>query len=177
MGLKDVKDEILEEAEEKAENIKEEGRQEKDEIIAAAEEKAEKIEEETEQEIENRKEAMEKKAISNANMTAKKKRLEAKEDAISKVFEEFHEGIENISDDEKEKFLQNAVDSADFEVGKVLGSSEFSSLTDKEFEEIEDEGVIVVSENGERRRNFTFSKILEDFREDYRKEVAERLFD
>ena len=168
MGLKDVKNEILQDAEDEAESIREEGRKE---------DEAEKISEAVDEEIESQKSSLEKKAVSNANMEAKKKKLEAKQDSIQDTFEEFSEEIREMSESDREKFVESVLASTEFEVGKVLGSSEFKSVVDTEFEEIEEEGIIVISESGDRRRNFTFDKILEDFREDYRKKVAEKLFE
>ncbi|EHK01712.1 hypothetical protein HRED_07419 [Candidatus Haloredivivus sp. G17] len=73
MGLQEVKDEILNEAEEKASRIKEEGETEADEIIESAEQEAEQIKEDTKEEIEEEKQALKQKEISKAEMDAKKK--------------------------------------------------------------------------------------------------------
>lgn len=177
MGLEDVKNEIIAEAKQEKEVILGEAEEEKNEILEEAEEKAEKIREEAEQEIEDKKESMEKRAVSNANMDAKQKKLEAKQYSIQEVFHDFRENLEDLSEEEKQDFVKNAVEETDFDVGKILGSSEFKdALSDYESEELEDEGIILVSSDEERRVNYTFDKIVEDLREDYRKQVADKLF-
>jgi vacuolar-type H+-ATPase subunit E/Vma4 len=63
-------------------------------------------------------------------------------------------------------------------VGKVLGNEEFSeAVSSHDFEQIQEDGIIVESENGERRLNLTFEKIRQDFEQNYRKDVAEMLLD
>jgi V/A-type H+-transporting ATPase subunit E len=176
MGLEDVKQDILEEAETEAEEIISEAEQEKKRILEEANEEAEKIREETDEEIEEKKEALEKKAVSNANMEAKKKKLEAKEDGIEEAFESFRETLEQLDEDERESFVENAVEDAGFEVGEILASGDYQDLTDHESSSLEEEGFILVSEDGQRRLNFTLDKIVSDFREEYRSEVAEKLF-
>ena len=166
MGLEDVKNDIIEEA-----------KQEKNQILEEAEEKTEKIKEETEKEIKEEKSSMEKRAVSNANMEAKQRKLEAKQESIQEIFEDFREQLEQLSENEKQDFLNTAVEEADFEAGKVIGSSDFKDLaSDYEFEESDEKGVVLVSSDGERRVNFTFDKIVEDFKQDYRKQVADKLF-
>jgi len=65
----------------------------------------------------------------------------------------------------------------EFEVGKIVGSSEFEDAVDVDFEEKEDvQGIIVVSEDETRRQSFTFDKIIQQYRDEYRKQVAEKLF-
>jgi V/A-type H+-transporting ATPase subunit E len=176
MGLEDVKQDILDEAEKEAEEIISEAEQEKERILEEAKEEAEKIREETSEEIEEEKESLEKKAVSNANMEAKKKKLEAKEDGIEEAFESFRETLEELDEEERKSFIENAVEDSGFEVGEILASGDYQDLTDHDYSGLEEKGFILVSKNGERRLNFTLDKITSDFREEYRSEVAEKLF-
>lgn len=176
MGLDEIKSEILEEAEQKSDEIVEEAKQEKKQIINEAEEKAEEIKEEMEQELEEEKESYRQKALSNARMKAKQEKMKAKQEKIDKVFEDFRHHLEKLSDKEKEKFAERCLESVDFDVGKVKGSEEFEDAVDEDFETADIDGIIVFSEDGNRRQEFTFDKILEQYRDRYRKDVADILF-
>jgi len=178
MGLEDVKNEIVKEAKKEKKQLIEEAEEKKQEMIKEAEEKAEEIEKETDEEIQEEKESIRKKTESNANMESKKIRLEAKQDEIQKTFDRFAESLRDMNKEEKKKYVENAIDTADFEVGKVMGNEEFSeAVSSHNFEEIQEYGVILESENGERRLNLTFEKIRQDFEQNYRKDVAEMLLD
>lgn len=176
MGLEEVKNDILKEAEQKADKIVEEGEEKADEIVSEAEKEAEEIREEHREELEEEKESYRRKAVSNANMKAKQEKLKAREEKLDKVFEEFHEELKNMSSGDREDYVSSCLDRVEFEVGKVIGGEEFEGAVDAEFEEKDVEGIIVVSEDGTKRQNFTFDKIVQQFREDYRKDVANELF-
>lgn len=180
MGLNDVKNEILQEAEEEADRIIQEAEEESDEIISRAQEKADQIRKNSEEEVKGEKESLRKKEISNAKMQAKERKLEVKDRKINQTFSNFREKLENLSKDEKEDFFNNVVEQTEFEVGKVLGSEDFQEIAESEgydFGAIETQGVILESESGERRKNYTLNKIVEDFRDRYRKKVAKELFE
>lgn len=179
MGLENVKDDIISEAEEKAENIRKEAEEEASEIIEEAEKEAEKIMKETDSEIEKEKEALEKQKISNANMKAREIKLKAKQEKIEEAFKHFRQRIKTMSDSEKESFVKNSIESAEFDVGSVKASEEFSDAVSSAGytpENLESPGIIVVSENGERRQDFTIERIARNFRDNHRKKVAEVLF-
>ena len=177
MGLQQVTDEILDEAEEKANEIKSEMESERDEIISEAEEKADGIVSEAEEEIEDEKQALKQKEMSKAKMESKQKIQEAKQGEITKVFEEFREGLEELNKSEREALVENGKESANFEVGLIKGSEEFEDVVDEEFEEIDQKGIILESNDGSKSVNLTFDRIHQEFRKDHRSEVAQRLFD
>ena len=177
MGLEEVKDEILQEAEKEADQIIEEAEQRKEEIIEEAEEEAEQIREENREEIEEKKESLRQQELSNARMKAKEEKLRAREQSLSKAFDGFREKLENLDSDERQSFVDSCLEKVEFEVGKVIGSEEFEGAVDVEFEEKDDiQGIIVVSEDEARRQSFTFDKIIQQYRDKYRKQVAETLF-
>ena len=110
-------------------------------------------------------------------MKAKEEKLRAREDSLSKVFDKLEDHRNELDEDERESFVQSCLDEVEFEVGKVIGSKEFEDSVDVDFEEKEDiKGVIVVSEDESRRQSFTFDKIIQQYRDEYRKKVAEKLF-
>ncbi|MFB6207933.1 MAG: V-type ATP synthase subunit E [Candidatus Nanohaloarchaea archaeon] len=177
MGLEDVKTDILNDAEQKAESIVQEAKDEKEEIIEEARTEAEKIRENAREEVEKRKEEMEREALSNARMEARNQKLEAQQEVLEEVFSDFREELSELSDSEKKQFVESCLDRAGFEIGKVMGGPGFEEHVSEEFEEIDSEGIIVVSEDGSRRKNFTFDKIVDNYRDRYRKEVAGELFE
>jgi V/A-type H+-transporting ATPase subunit E len=177
MGLKEIKSEILQEAEQKSDEIIEEAEEERDRIIEEAEEEAERIEEEMEEELEEEKENYRKKALSSARMKAKEEKMKAKQDEIEEVFKEFRHYLDKLTENEKQKFVEKCLEKVDFDVARVEGSSEFEGAVDTDFEENEDiEGIKVFSDDGERMQEFTFDKILKQMKDDYRKDVADILF-
>lgn len=176
MGLEEVKQDILEEAKAKADKIVKDAEREAEEIIEDAREEAEKIRERYQDELEEEKESYRQKEISNARMKAKEQRLEAKQEKMEEVFEEFEEELQDLSDSEKEAYVENCLEKVDFEVGKVIGGPGFEDFVDVEFDKRDTSGIIVVSEDGEKRQNFAFDKIVQQYRDQYRKNVAEKLF-
>lgn len=176
MGLEEIKTDILEEAEKKSDEIVKEAKQEKKEIINEAEEEAEEIKQEMEEELEEEEEAYRQKELSNARMKAKQEKMKAKQEKLEDVFDEFEDHLRNLSDEEKQKFAESCLARVEFDVAKVKGSEEFEDAVDTEFEEADINGIIVVSEDGNRKQEFTFDKILKQYKEKYRKEVADILF-
>lgn len=179
MALQDVKNDILREAREKADKIEQETDAELEEIISEAEEKAEEIKEEVKEEIEEDKESERKKVVSNARMKARQKKLEAKQDKIQQAFDNLGEELDSLTDDEKSELVKNACEQAEFEVSKIKASSDFEDVVDGrkyDLEESDVDGFVLVSEGGERSKNYSKEKIVEDLKSRYRKEVAKSLF-
>ncbi|EGQ42840.1 MAG: archaeal/vacuolar-type H+ ATPase subunit E [Candidatus Nanosalina sp. J07AB43] len=177
MGLEEVKSDILEEAQQKSDEIIGEAEEEEEEILEEASKESSKIKKEVNKELERKKDSLEKQELSNARMKAKQEKLKAKQKELERAFNEFRDDLSNLDEDERKSFVQNVIEETDFEVAKVKGSEEFEGLKeDVEFEEIEEEGIILESEDGSTRRDFTFDRIVENFREEHRKDVAEMLF-
>ena len=177
MGLKQVKSDIIEEAESKAEKIREEGREKEQEIISEAEEEAEKIREEKKKELEKKKESYRQKMLSNARMKARKTKMKAKERMLNRAFNGFEQELQELDKEDKEQFFNNAVEETGFPVGKVIGQKEYEEFTDEEFEEKDVNGFILVSEDEERQVNYTVQRITQNFRDSYRQKVAAKLFE
>ena len=181
MGLQDVKNDILREARDEASELEEEAKQKKDEILKEAEDKAEEIKEEARKEVEESKQSERKKAVSSANMEARNKKLQAKQEKLGEIFREFKEELQDLDDQEKQDFVKNAVNEAEFEVSEIEASEEFIEVIDGRKHEVTEnsdlDGFVLVSENGERRKNFSIDKIAESYKDEYRQKVAEKLFE
>lgn len=177
MGLKEVKDDILKDAEKTAEEIVQEARDEREQIISDAETEAEKIREKAEKELEKEKESLEKRKISNARMNARREKLEKKQEYIDRAYEEFRDRLDDLTDEQKESFVESCLEEVNFDVGAVKASDGFAdAVSGHEVEEIDEPGVVVVSENGERRQDFTLDKIVQNYRSKNRQDVANVLF-
>lgn len=107
-------------------------------------------------------------------MEAKKKVQTSKESSVNKAFEQFGEELADLSKSDRESLLENAKEKANFEVETVKGSKEFEDLVD---EEIDEKGLILESGDREKSLNLTFSRIQEEYRKNYRGEVARILFE
>ena len=179
MALQDVKNDILREAREKANSIEEEAQEEANEILEEAEKEAEKIKEEAEKELDEKKETERKKIVSNARMQARQEKLQAKQEKIQEAFDGLKEELESLDTAERKKLVNNAIEEAEFDVNKVKASEEYEGAVDErkaEFQAEDIDGFVLVSENGERSKNYSNSKIVEDLKSSYRKEVADKLF-
>lgn len=176
MGLEEVTNDILDEAQQKSNQIIDEAEKEAEAIVQEAEEKAEKIEEKAEEEIEEKKDSLRKKALSNARMKARGLRLQEKQAQLDSTFKEFRESISELDKAEREVFVDSCIKKAGFEVGKVKGPEEFENSVTVSFEQEDIDGIILVSEDGERQMDFTFDRIVKNYRENMRKEVSEVLF-
>lgn len=179
MGLEQVKDEIVEEARKEADQIIAEAEEEADAIVEDAETEAEKIKENAKQELEEEKNSLEKRKISNANMKAKKQKLRAKEEKINEAFKDFKNQLESMSASDKEDYVESCFDMVSFEIGSVKASEDFEDAVESQGydpKELKDPGIILGSEDGERQQNFTVQKVVENYRENHRRAVAQQLF-
>lgn len=179
MSLENVKNEILEEAQEKSAEIEKEAEKERQKILKEADEKINEIQEQKEKELEDRKEEIEKQELSEARMKAKNKKLKEKQKKTEETFKQFQENISKEITENEGQFLEKCLEKAPFEVSKIKGSEEFSEeVTQRgfEFEEIEETGLVLISEDESRRISFTTEDILKEFKTHYRKEVSKKLF-
>ncbi|MFB6199459.1 MAG: V-type ATP synthase subunit E family protein [Candidatus Nanohaloarchaea archaeon] len=181
MSLEQVKSEVIEEAENKAEQLEQEAEKFKEQKLDEASEKARKIKEEKQEEIEEWKEKYRKEQISNARMKAREIKLEAKKKEIDSVFASFRKTLSQLDESERKAFVESCLEKVEFEPGKAEASEEYIEFLEQreiDTEVKEDiEGVILISETGERRIDFSFDKILKHFKQDYRKQVAEKLLE
>lgn len=180
MSLEDVKDEILDEAERKAQNIVEEASSHKDDVINAAEERAESIVEQARQEAEKEVEARRRKELSSARMEARKKRLAARQDVLDDAFDRFREELDALDENEERDLIETGLDrlSSAVDIGTVHAPAAFEDLATEygDFAELDGRGFIAETADGNRRFDMRFQQIADDVIDDHRKDVAEVLF-
>lgn len=180
MSLKEVKEDILKEAKSRKKELIAEAEKEKKEKLKEAKKETKKLEKEVEEEIKKEKESMRKKEISKANMEAKKIELEAKNELVDEVFDQFQAKVRSMTEEEKISLLESALNETKFAVGTVKGSPIFEDIVrDKglNFEETEEKTkLILVSEDGEKQRNYSREKIIEEFKNDYQEKISKKMF-
>lgn len=180
MGLDDVKAEILDEAERKAQNIVDEATDHKSEVISDAEARAEEIVESARNKAEKEAEALRRKELSSARMEARKKRLAARQDVLDDAFDQFHEEIEELAEDEERALIKAGLDrlSDTADIGTVHAPPAFERLATEygDYAEIDGRGFIAETADGNRRFDMRFQQIADDVIQEHRKDVAEVLF-
>lgn len=179
MSLENVTKEILQEARNKSNQIEEEKEEKIREIEEEAENKIEEIQKQNEREIEERKREIRKQKLSEARMEAKNIKLKKKQEETGKTFKKFNRDLKELIEDNKENFLETCLSKADFDVGKINGSEAFAEEIKQrgfEFKEIDNTGLVLVSEDQSRTISFTSESILKEFKNRYRKEISDQLF-
>lgn len=181
MGLEQVKSEILNEAETRANTIIEEAGERRDELLSEAEEKADRIVSEAEQEAENEAESLRQKRLSAARMEAKRKRLEAREDVLEDVCNQFKERVNDLDEETEAELIENALESLsdDIDIGTVYTSNDHKSLSEDygDFAEKDIKGAIVETADGSRRFDMRFENIAEQVIDDNRQDISKVLFE
>lgn len=181
MGLEEVRQEIVEEAEREAEKLLEEAEEEKEEILEEAKEEKKEVLKKAEEEAEKEAEAIRKKEISNARMEAQEKRLEAREEIIEEVKEKFRDRIEGLDQETERELVEESLEdlSQEIDIGVVRTREEIQDLAEGygEFKEMDERGAVVKTADGSRRFDLTFDSIAENTVNESRKEVSEVLFD
>jgi V/A-type H+-transporting ATPase subunit E len=182
MGLEQVKNEIVENAEQEADRIIEEAEEQADDIISGAEEQAEQIRDQAQQHAEAEAESLKREKIASANMEAKQAKLEAKQRVIQEAFSGLEDDISDLSTSKKKELFKTALNRIqnDIDIGIVHTSDDMqdavSDLVDVDVKTDSIQGFIAESEDGSVRYDYTFQTILDAITNDNRKTVAQKLF-
>jgi V/A-type H+-transporting ATPase subunit E len=181
MGLDEVRTEIIDEAESRAEVIREEAEARRDELLEDAQDTADEIVEQAKQEAEQEAEALRKKKLSSARMDAKKQRLGAREELLDDVYSQFRDEVQEIDDDTAADLLESALDRLDndIDIGTVHTRSAHQDLAESygAFAETDVRGLIVETADGSRQFDMRFDEITEQTISENRKDVSKVLFE
>lgn len=181
MGLEHVKEEIVQEAQQRAKAIVQEAEARKDNLLSEAEQNAEEIVAKAEKEAEKEADALRRKKLSAARMQAKRKRLEAREDVLEQVYEQFRDRIQNLDEDKEEELIKNVLDRLDdqIDIGTVYAGKDHKTLAKKygDFTEKDIRGVIVETADGSRRFDLQFDEVADGTIDDNRQAVSKVLFE
>ncbi len=182
MGLDSVLKEISREGEERINQIKKEGETEAGKILERAEKEVAEILEKAKTEAEREAERRKRQEISSANLEVKRKLLTRKKELLDEVLERLKEKVADLSTRERRDLLRKILETHGREGARVYCSErdqkDIKKLSDLEIAGTIDciGGVIIESEDGNVRLNYTFDEILQQVYERNIKEVSERLF-
>lgn len=191
MSLETVVDDILADARQRAEEIRASGEEQASDIRAEAEADAADIIDEAKRSVERSIEQEREQQVSNANLEAKRMRLEARRSVLEEVRETVETRIADLDGSTREELTQALLESAATEFDESDSVSVFGRSDDRDLIESlvadydgfefagETEclgGVIVESESTRIRVNNTFDSVLEDVWDDSLTEISARLF-
>jgi len=182
MGLDSVLKEITREGEEKVEQIRKETEMEAEKILENAEREINEMLERARIEAEREAERIKRQEISSANLEVKRELLSKKKELLDQVFERLKEKVANLPPKERKDLLKKILKKHGKEGTRVYCSERDQKDVEK-FSELEIAGnvdciggIIIESEDGNVRLNYTFDEILQQVYERNIKEVSERLF-
>lgn len=183
MGLNEVIQEIMNNARKEVAEIEKQAREETAEILARAKAEVKAKEDAADEDFVRLKEAAERKAISSANLDAKKQIHETKRKLLEQVYEIATQQIEKMDTKTRENLLKKIASSNDLEDVAVVyvnkkdakvASSLFKGAKVKETEILG--GVILENKDGTVRVDKSFDQLLATAKEKRLKETSEKLF-
>ncbi len=185
MGLENVIDEIISQAEKQKQEIIDQGKQEAkkivDEAMRKGNEQAKKFDEETRRIIGETK----KMELSAGNIKTHKMMLEAKKSILDEVYNQVIEKVSKIDSSKRKEILHKLVERAE----KELEDAKFVYCAGRDKELVSDMkglkfggeidcigGVIVENSSKTIKINYTFDVLLKDVKEIYLNEISKKIF-
>ncbi len=180
MGLEKVKDEIMAQAKERAEEIISEGRKEADSILKDAKSKINEQQKKMEEELKKTKDNIAKKENASSELEVKKMFLEEKKKSIETVFKEARKKLKELKNTQREKHIKKLLDKAmkELDVKYVFCSKKDSKFV-KGFKVEEAEilgGIIAENEKRDVRVDYSYETALENIKEKHLQGVGKILF-
>ncbi|MBD3314123.1 hypothetical protein GF345_06790 [Candidatus Woesearchaeota archaeon] len=185
MGLEEVKKEIIENAEKKAEGIVKEGKDEADRIIKETDAQLEDYRKRSEDDAHKIISAMERKERSSAEFDVKKMKLDKKKEIIDRAFSEVKKKLQSMPDKKRESYLKNLLDDAkkEIDVAKVYVNSQDRKIAER----ITGKGISVdgseisgglVAENSDSTISvdYSYDELLDTVEKENLQEIASKLF-
>ena len=180
MGLEEVKNEIIDKANEKAESIISEGKKEAAKIIQEANEHAKEYRQKIKEEGEKTAANLEKLGIAAANNEAKRLELEMKKRLIMKAFEDAGERVVKADDSKRQDYLRKLIEKArkEIDVETVYCSKKDSkNINGFKCKETDIEGgIIAENKDGTVRIDYSFGTIIDNIKEKELHKIAEIIF-
>lgn len=182
MGLDEVVEEILDEADRHASEIEREADDRAAEIVQEAERDAEETRQDALESAEKETEALERRELSSAKLEARMKRLKARKELLARTKDRAYEMLEELSGDRREGVIGSLLDAAEDEMpeGTVYAAPKDEDLVKDRVGDrfggtidaaaglrVEEEGVVL---------DLTLDSMLEDEWENSLPEVSAELF-
>ena len=180
MGLEEVKQEIIDKANEKAESIISEGKKEAERIVQEANSHIREYRQKSKEEGEKTAANMEKLGIAAANNEAKRLELEMKKRLILTAFEEAKEKIVKAADSKRQDYLRKLIEKAmkEIDVETIYCSKKDSkNIKGLSFKESDIEGgIIAENKDGTVRIDYSFGTLLDSIKEKELHKIAGIIF-
>ncbi|MBI2112936.1 hypothetical protein HYT52_05340 [Candidatus Woesearchaeota archaeon] len=185
MGLENVKQEILDQAQEKAEQLLEQAGKDAREIKSKASAEIAEYLEQAKLSYEKLVEAMEKKALAQARFDAQRLMMNAKKESVEEVLREVHKAIIHLNKTDKQKFLKQLLATAEEEVDveKVFAAKEDMSLLSGVHSGVKVEakdiygGLIAQNKDGTISIDLSVDELLESAKNEMLVEISGVLFE
>ena len=180
MGLNELKQEIISQAESEAKKIISDAEKKAEEIRkdtnVEADQKRKKVEDDTKKIID----MIQRREVAATSLEAKKKMMAVKKEVLDTVFEKVADRLANLSDTERNKIIQVLLNKAaeEIDVKKVYcnkNDEQFINGFDVHVEEILG-GIIAENNDATLRVDYSFEALLDDVREKNLSELVKILF-
>lgn len=180
MGLREVKDEILNSAKKESSKLLDEARKESQKIMGDARKTFKKKEESKEKETGKVIENLERMKIAQANSDAQKMILKKKKKVIDSLFSSVQNNLAKISENKKKEVMEKLIDKSkqEIEIDTVYCNKKDMKLL-KEFNCQEADitgGIIVENKDKSIRIDYSFELLLSNIKENSLLEIAKILF-
>ena len=182
MGLEEVKKQLLEEAQKKAQEIASDASAEANRIIMEADKEVRQYEKELRANAEKMLEAQERKELAAAEFDGRRVTLDMKKEMIERVIEEAKKELKKLPAEQRKKLIARLLEKANEEIAvkKVyLNSKDKSYVKEKGIVVKEKEmtgGLIAETGDGRISVDYSFEEKLSEIKEAYLQELSEVLF-
>lgn len=180
MGLEEVKQEIIDKANEKAESVIAEGKKEAAKIIQEANEHAKEYRQKIKEEGEKTAANMEKLGIAAANNEAKRLELDMKKRLILTAFENAREEIAKAGDSRRQDYLRKLIEKSKKEIDVetiYCNRKDTKNINGFKCKEAAIEGgIIAENKDGTVRIDYSFGTLLNNIKEKELHKIAEIIF-
>ncbi|MFH1181739.1 MAG: V-type ATP synthase subunit E family protein [Candidatus Woesearchaeota archaeon] len=180
MGLEKVKDDVLEKAKHEAAKLAAEAEDEAKRIKREKAKASEALSREAEKKLEAQKSEMISRAVSSAELEAKKEMLNARKDIINRIFAEAKRRLKAIPQSRRNSHIAKLLEIAgrELEIARVYcNESDLKNIQGFNAEKAEIiGGIIAENKEGTVRVDLSYDSLLEEVYRESLKEVSEVLF-
>lgn len=182
MGLEKVVDEVLSSGKKRAENILKSAEKDSEQILSEARNKAEEMKNEAELSARKEMERIRKQQLSIAEIEAKKIRMEAERRILDEIYDKVRAELSNLPGDENERIVKKLIERGIKECpnGVFYSNRRDLALLRKMGVRVGGEigcigGIVIESEDGSMRIDYTYDRMLEELWKGMLREVHKSL--
>lgn len=182
MGLIDLKDEIINEANKNADELLKKAEGEAKEIAKKAEQEAKELHNKAEQEAEDEIVQLGKKEIASATLEARRIIFDKKKGLIGEVFESARKNLASLPKVQKQAIINSLLKKAakEIDIATVYCSKQDKALVNGTFAVLEEEisgGIIAENSDGTVRIDHSYDTLLDTIKESNLQDIASSLFE